>query len=105
VCLHPKIYIHFHAKYKEFDECHRSIQQKIEGLEGKIRGLHTCILDLEAQIEDFKALDNEETWKLAKKEEMQALKASISQLKKELEVETRQWTKVHNRHMDSFSRV
>jgi FtsZ-binding cell division protein ZapB len=61
-----------HAEHKEFDKHHRSSERTIQGLEGKIKGLHSCIKLLEGEIEDLKALNNEELKKLAKTEKVQA---------------------------------
>jgi hypothetical protein len=60
------LYNYLHAKYKGFEKHYYTSQHKIDGMEGKIRGLHFCILELEAQIGDLKALDDEGKWKLAK---------------------------------------
>ena len=46
----------------EFYKRHRSSQNKIEDLEGEIKGLQACILDLEAQIVDLKTINNK--WKM-----------------------------------------
>jgi hypothetical protein len=46
----------------EFSKHHHSSQNKIEDLEGEIKGLQACILDLEAQIVDPKAINNK--WKM-----------------------------------------
>jgi uncharacterized coiled-coil DUF342 family protein len=48
-------------------------QSKIEGLEGKIKAIQTYVLDLEAQIMDLKAMDDNGMWKSARKEEVYAL--------------------------------
>ena len=61
-----KFYKHFHAEHKDFDKRHFSYQYKIQGLKGKLKGLFTYIQDLEVEVEDVKALDNEGLKKLAK---------------------------------------
>ena len=48
-----ELYKHLHTKYKDLEERHFLSQYKI-------KGLHTCIFDLEAKIKDCKALDNKE---------------------------------------------
>jgi hypothetical protein len=56
-------------------------------LEGKIKGLHSHIKYLEGEIEELKALDNEELKKLAKTEEVQAFKANMHVLERQLDFE------------------
>jgi uncharacterized protein involved in exopolysaccharide biosynthesis len=66
-----------HAEYKEFDKHHYSSKRMIQGLEGEIKGLHSGIKQLEGEIEELKALDDEELKKLAKTEEVQVLEANM----------------------------
>jgi uncharacterized protein YydD (DUF2326 family) len=84
---YDQFYRHLHAEYKDFDKCHYSYQCKIHGLEGKLKSLHTCIQNLEPEIKDFKALDNEGLRKLAKSEEVQSLDANVCDLEGQLEFE------------------
>jgi hypothetical protein len=55
-------------------------------LEGKIKGLHTCIKDLWAIIEDIKALNNEKKWKVAKTEEVQGIGGQCAQARRSIGV-------------------
>jgi acetyl-CoA carboxylase alpha subunit len=52
------------------------------------------IKQLEGEIEELKALDDEELKKLAKTEEVQALEANMHVLESQLDFETGQWTKL-----------
>jgi predicted RNase H-like nuclease (RuvC/YqgF family) len=99
-----QLYRHLHSEYKDFDKRHRSYQCKIQELEGELKGFHTCIQDLKAEIESLKALDNAGLKKLAKMEEVQALEAIICNLKAQLEFKRRQWTKLHDKNKDLFDR-
>lgn len=54
------------VEYKDFVEHHNSSQNMKEDLEGNVKGLQVCILDLEAQIMDLKAMNPKEKWKLVK---------------------------------------
>jgi uncharacterized protein involved in exopolysaccharide biosynthesis len=54
-------------------------------IEGKLKGLHTRTQDLEAEIEELKALDDEGLKKLAKTKEVQALEANMRNLEGQLE--------------------
>ena len=47
------LYKLLHAEYKEFEKRHRSSKCTIQGLEGEIKGLHSCIQQLEDEIEDL----------------------------------------------------
>jgi predicted nuclease with TOPRIM domain len=74
-------------------------------LEGKIKSLHNCIEQLEGEIEELKALDDEELKKLAKTEEVQALEANMHVLERQLDFERGQWTKLQGKYkklMDRF---
>jgi hypothetical protein len=73
-------------------------------LEGELKGLHSCIQELEAEIDELKALDNEELKTLAKMEEVQALQANICNLKGQLYFEKGQWTKLHEKCKDLLDR-
>jgi hypothetical protein len=52
-----------------------------------IKGLHSCIKQLEGEIEELKALDDEELKKLAKTKEVQALEANMHVLERQLDFE------------------
>jgi septal ring factor EnvC (AmiA/AmiB activator) len=64
------------SQYKEFHKRHRLSERTIQGLEGKIKSLCSRIERLEGEIEELKALDDEELKKLAKMEEVQALEGN-----------------------------
>jgi uncharacterized protein involved in exopolysaccharide biosynthesis len=89
-----RLYRLLHSQYKEFYKRHRSSERTIQGLEGEIKGLHSCIKQLEGEIEDMKALDDEELKKLAKTEEVQALEANMHVLERQLDFERGQWTEL-----------
>jgi uncharacterized protein involved in exopolysaccharide biosynthesis len=56
-------------------------------LEGEIKSLHSRIKQLKGEIEELKALDDEELKKLAKTEEVQVLEANMHVLKRQLDFE------------------
>jgi hypothetical protein len=56
-------------------------------LEGEHKGLHSRIQELEADINDNKALDEEELKKLAKTEEVQALQGNLHDMGGQLDFE------------------
>ena len=60
-------------------------------MEGEIKGLYSCIKQLEGEIEDLKSLDDDELKKLAKIEEVQALEANMHVLERQLDFERSQW--------------
>ena len=59
---------------------------------------------MEGEIEELKALDNEELKKLAKMEEVQTLKANIHVLKRQLDFERGQWTELHGKYKELMDR-
>jgi predicted RNase H-like nuclease (RuvC/YqgF family) len=63
---YDQLYRHLHVENKDFNKRHCSNQRKIHGLEGKLKDLFACIQDLEAKIEELKALDDEGLRKFAK---------------------------------------
>jgi predicted nuclease with TOPRIM domain len=73
-------------------------------LEGEIKGLHSCIKQLEGEIEELKALDDEELKKLAKTEEVQALEANMHVLESQLDFERGQWTKLQGKYKELMDR-
>jgi predicted nuclease with TOPRIM domain len=89
-----------HAEFKEFDKYHRSSEHTIQGLEGEIMGLHSCIKQLQGEIEDLKALDDEELKKLAKIEEVQALEANMRVLVSQFDFEKGKWTKLQGKYKE-----
>ena len=56
--------------------------------------LHSRIKQLEDEIKELKALNDEELKKLAKTEEMQALEANMRVSESQLDFERGQWTKL-----------
>jgi uncharacterized protein involved in exopolysaccharide biosynthesis len=87
------------SQYKEFHKRDCSSERMIQGLEGEIKSLHSHIEQLEDEIEELKALDDEELKKLAKTEEVQVLEANMHVLERQLDFERGQWT---NTSMNSF---
>ena len=74
-------------------------------MEGEIKRLRTRIEQLEGEIEELKALDNEELKKLAKMEEVQALEAKMRALESHLHLERGQFFEVQGKYkklMDKF---
>jgi predicted RNase H-like nuclease (RuvC/YqgF family) len=93
------------SQYKEFHKRHRSSKHTIQGLEGEIKSLRSHIEQLEDEIEELKALDDEELKKLAKTEEVQVLEANMHVLERQLDFERDQWTKLQGKYkelMDQF---
>ena len=82
------------SQYKEVQEHHRLSESMIQGLKGEIKSLHSCIDQLEGEIEKLKVLDDEELKKLAKTEEVQALEANMCALESQLDFERGQWTEL-----------
>jgi hypothetical protein len=73
-------------------------------LEGKIKSLCNRIKQLEGEIEELKALDNEELKKLAKTEEVQALEANMHVLERQLHFERGQWTELQGKYKELMDR-
>ena len=65
-----QLYRLLRSQYKEFYKCHCSSKRMIQRLEGQIKSFRSCIKQLEGEIEEMKALDDEELKKLAKTEEV-----------------------------------
>jgi uncharacterized protein involved in exopolysaccharide biosynthesis len=59
----------------------------IQGLEGEIKSFHSRIKQLDDEIKELKALDDEELKKFAKTEEVQALEANMHVLESQLDFE------------------
>jgi hypothetical protein len=68
----------------------------IQGWEGEIKSLCSRIEQLEGEIEELKALDDEELKKLAKMEEVQVLHANMYVLERQLDFERGQWTSMNS---------
>jgi predicted RNase H-like nuclease (RuvC/YqgF family) len=74
-------------------------------LEGEIKSLRSHIEQLEDEIEELKALDDEKLKKLAKTEKVQVLEANMHVLERQLDFERDQWTKLQGKYkelMDQF---
>jgi hypothetical protein len=93
-----------HAEYKDFDKCHCSNQLKIQGLESEIKGLHSCIQELEVGIEELKALNDEDLKKLEKTKEVHGLGANMHDLEGQMEFERGQWIELHGKYKDLLDR-
>jgi hypothetical protein len=59
---------------------------------------------LEGEIEELKALDDEELKKLAKTEEVQALEANMHVLERQLDFERGQWTELQGKYKELMDR-
>jgi hypothetical protein len=99
-----RLYRLLRSQYKEFHKRHRSSKRTIQGLEGEIKSLHNCIKLLEGEIEELKALDDEELKKLAKTEEVQALEANMHVLERQLDFERGQWTELQGKYKELMDR-
>jgi predicted nuclease with TOPRIM domain len=99
-----RLYRLLRSQYKEFHKHHCSSEHTIQGLEGEIKGLHSCIKQLEGEIEELKALDDEELKKLAKIEEVQALEANMHVLESQLDFERGQWTDLQGKYKELMDR-
>jgi predicted RNase H-like nuclease (RuvC/YqgF family) len=99
-----RLYRLLRSQYKEFHKRHRSSKRTIQGLEGEIKSLHNCIKLLEGEIEELKALDDEELKKLAKTEEVQALEANMHVLERQLDFERGQWTELEGKYKELMDR-
>ena len=67
---------------------------------GQLKSFYTCIQNLEPEIKDLKALDNEELRKLAKSEEVQSLDANMCNLEGQLEFERGAMIELHEIYKD-----
>jgi chromosome segregation ATPase len=80
-----RLYTLLRSQYKNFYKRHCSSERTIWGLEGEIKSLRSRIEQLEGEIEELKALDDEELKKLAKTEEVQVLEANMHVLERQLD--------------------
>jgi hypothetical protein len=76
----------------------------IQGWEGEIKSLCSRIEQLEGEIEELKALDDEELKKLAKMEEVQVLHANMYVLERQLDFERGQWTELQGKYKELMDR-
>ena len=93
-----RLYRLLRSQYNKFQEYHRSSERTIHGLEGEIKSLY--IEQLEDEIKELKALNDEELKKFAKMEEVQALEANMRVLKSQLDFERGQWTKLQGKYKE-----
>jgi hypothetical protein len=73
-------------------------------LEGEIKSLCSRIEQLEGEIEELKALDDEELKKLAKTKEVQVLEANMHVLERQLAFEKGQWTELQGKYKELMDR-
>ena len=77
-----RLYRLLQSQYKEFYKRHRSSECTMQGLKSEIKSLCSCIEQLEGEIEELQALDDEELKKLAKMEEVQVLETNMHVLER-----------------------
>jgi predicted RNase H-like nuclease (RuvC/YqgF family) len=99
-----RLYRLLHSLYKDFLKRHHSSEHMIQGLEGEIKSLYSCIEQLEGQIEVLKVLDDEELKKLAKTEEVQVLEANMHVLERKLDFERGQWIELQEKYKELMDR-
>lgn len=94
------LYRLLHSEYSGFDKHHCANQRTKQGLERELKGFHSCIQELEVEIDELMALDKKELKKVTKMQEVQALQENICDLEGKLDFEKGQWIELHKKYKE-----